>query len=84
MSDMKVDKISISLEPGLGDEVRAAALKAGMGVSRWLAEAAAARLRAEALAEFLDAWDKEHGPITVKELSRAESELGFKRKKRAG
>src|SRR5437667_71864 len=43
---MKVDKISISLEAELGDEVRAAALKSGMGVSSWLAEAAAAKLRA--------------------------------------
>ena len=80
---MKVDKISISLEAELGDEVRAAAIKSGMGVSSWLADAAAAKLRAEALAEFLDAWEKQHGPITVKELSRAESELGFKGKKRS-
>jgi hypothetical protein len=83
MTDMKVDKISISLEAELSDEVRAAALKAGMGVSSWLAEAAAAKLRAEALAEFLDTWEKEHGPLTVKELSRAESELGLKRKRAA-
>ena len=80
---MKVDKISISLEAELGDEVRAAALKAGIGVSTWLAEAAAAKLRAQALAEFLDAWEKEHGPLSVKELGRAESELGLKGKKRA-
>ncbi len=83
MTDVKVDKISISLEAELSDEVRAAALKAGMGVSSWLAEAAAAKLRAEALAEFLDTWEKAHGPLTVKELSRAESELGLKRKRRA-
>ena len=56
---MKVDKISISLEAELGDEVRAAALKSGMGVSSWLAEAAAAKLRAEALAQFLDTWENE-------------------------
>jgi hypothetical protein len=80
---MNVDKISISLETELSDEVRRAALKAGKGVSSWLAEAAAAKLRAEALAEFLDTWEKEHGPLTVKELRRAESELGFKGKRGA-
>ena len=79
---MKVEKISISLEPALSDEVRAAAMKAGIGVSTWLAQAAAAKLRAEALADFLDVWQKENGAITPQELSRAESELGLKRRRR--
>ena len=74
---MKVDKISISFEARLGDQVRDAARKAGTGVSSWLAEAATAKLRAEALAEFLDQWEEEHGPITADELHRAESELGL-------
>jgi hypothetical protein len=73
---MKVDKLSISFEAGLGDRVRDAAGKAGMGLSSWLAGAAAARLRAEALEEFLDAWEKKHGTLTAAELSRAERELG--------
>jgi hypothetical protein len=73
---MKVDKISISFEADLGDQVRDAARKAGTGLSSWLAGAAAARLRAEALAEFLDAWEKKHGTLTPAELSRAERELG--------
>jgi hypothetical protein len=47
---MNADEISISLESALSDEVRAAATEAGIGVSTWLAEAAAAKLRAEALA----------------------------------
>ncbi len=50
---MKVDKLSISFEPGLGDAVRSAAAQAGKPVSSWLAEAAASKLRAEALAAFL-------------------------------
>jgi hypothetical protein len=74
---MKVDKISISFEAGLGDQVRDAARKAGTGLSSWLAEAAAARLRAEALREFLDGWEKKHGTLTPAELSRAERELGI-------
>lgn len=74
---MKVDKLSISFAATLGGEVREAARKAGVGLSAWLAQAAAARLRAEALRECLDAWETEHGPLTVEELRRAEAELGF-------
>ena len=74
---MKVDKISISLEPALGDQVRDAARKAGTGLSSWLAAAAAARLRAEALEEFLDGWEKKHGSLNAAELRRAEGELGL-------
>lgn len=73
---MNVHKLSISLETALGDEVRRAARKAGKRVSSWLAEAAAAKLRAEALGEFLDAWEREHGPLSAEELGRAEVELG--------
>ncbi len=74
---MKVDKLSVSFDPDLGDAVRAAAKRSGGGVSRWLAEAATARLRAEALAEFLDTWEAEHGELTPDELARAAEELGL-------
>ena len=73
---MKVDKISISFGAALGDQVRDAARKGGTGLSSWLARAAAARLRAEALEEFLDAWEKKHGILTAAELRQAERELG--------
>jgi hypothetical protein len=73
---MKVDKISISFDAGLGDQVRDAARKAGTGLSSWLAGAAAARLRAEALEDFLETWKEKHGTLTAAELSRAERELG--------
>ncbi|MGH3975490.1 MAG: hypothetical protein ACRDS9_19495 [Pseudonocardiaceae bacterium] len=74
---MKVDKLSVSFDPDLGDAVRAAAKRGGGGLSRWLAEAAAAKLRAEALADFLDAWEAEHGPLTAAELATAAAELGL-------
>ena len=73
---MKVDKMSISFDAALGDQVRDAARKGGTGLSSWLAGAAAARLRAGALEEFLDAWEKKHGTLSAAELSRAERELG--------
>jgi hypothetical protein len=74
---VKVDKLSVSFDPDLGDAVRAAAERAGGGLSRWLADAAAAKLRAEALAEFLDAYEAEHGAFTAEELARASGELGL-------
>ncbi len=74
---MKVDKLSVSFDPELGDAVRAAAARSGRGLSGWLADAAAARLRAEALAAFLDYWEAEHGELTAAELARASQELGL-------
>lgn len=74
---MKVDKLSISFDPDLGDAVRAAAKRDGAGLSRWLAEAAAAKLRADALTEYLDTWEAEHGPLGVEELEAAARDLGL-------
>lgn len=74
---MKVDKLSVSFDPDLGDAVRAAARRRGGGLSRWLADAAAAKLRAEALAELLDDWETEHGALTAAELRQAAIELAL-------
>lgn len=73
---MKVDKLSVSFESDLGDAVRAAAERSGAGVSGWLAQAAAAKLRAEALSEYLDQWEAENGALTADELATAAAELG--------
>lgn len=74
---MGVDKLSVSFDADLATSVRAAAKRSGRGLSGWLAEAAAARLRAEALAEFLEGWEAEHGPLTADEVARATAELGL-------
>ncbi len=73
---MRVDKLSVSFDPELGDAVRSAASRSGKPLSSWLAEAAGSKLRAEALAEFLAGWEAEHGPLTAEEIARAERELG--------
>ena len=70
--------MSVSFERALGDRIRAAAHRSGTGVSSWLAAAAAARLRADALREFLDEWEAEHGAPTTEEFRRAEAELGIR------
>ena len=75
---MRVDKISVSFNIELGDAVRSAAAHAGQPLSSWLAEAAASKLRAEALAQFLAIWESEHGALTAEELARAETELGVR------
>jgi hypothetical protein len=74
---VKVDKLSVSFDPDLGDAVRAAAKRSGRGLSGWLAEAAATRLRAEALADYLEQWEVEHGSLTAAELAEATVELGL-------
>jgi hypothetical protein len=73
---VKVDKMSVSMDPQLGDEIRDAAERAGVSVSAWLAGAAAARLRKQALADFLAGWQAKHGKITAAELTKARAELG--------
>jgi hypothetical protein len=73
---VKVDKLSISMDPQLGDDIRSAAATAGVSVSAWLVEAAAARLRRQALADFLSDWQAKHGAITSEELAKARADLG--------
>ena len=67
--------MSVSFDPELGDAIRAAAAQHGQPLSSWLAEAAASKLRAEALTAYLDAWEAEHGALTTEELAAAEREL---------
>jgi hypothetical protein len=74
---MKVDKISVSFDPVLGDEVRSSAKRSGQGISRWLAEAAAEKLRRDAFADFLANWQQEHGVITPQEMIEARTRLGL-------
>ena len=74
---MKVDRLSVSFDAELGDAVRSAAAQAGKPLSSWLAEAAASKLRAEALAELLVSREDEQGVLTPEEVARAELELGL-------
>jgi hypothetical protein len=73
---VKIARLSISFDSDLGDAVRCAALHRGLSLSAWLADAAAAKLRAETLADYLEDWETEHGGLTADELARASLELG--------
>lgn len=73
-----MQKLSVSFEAELAEAVREAAETAGGGLSGWLAEAAAERLRREALDEFFDQWERDHGAFTDEEIAAAEVELGYR------
>jgi hypothetical protein len=73
---VKVAKLSISFDSDLGDAVRGAAHHRGSSLSAWLADAATAKLRTEALAGYLEDWEAEHGELTTDELTGAAIELG--------
>jgi hypothetical protein len=74
---MTVDKMSVSLAPSLSSAVRDAAIQSGESLSGWIADAAATKLRARALDEFLDTWENENGAITDAELYDATFRLGL-------
>lgn len=71
--------MSVSFDPELGDQIRSSAKRSGRGLSGWLAEAAAEKLRREAFDEFLADWEAEHGALTSAELAEARQRLGLTR-----
>jgi len=79
---MKVAKLSVSFDANLGNQVREAARKAKAPLSLWLAQAAAAKLRTDALGKFLDDWEEQHGTLSQEELARATKELAPAKKRR--
>ncbi len=70
-----MNKLSISFDPALGDAVRDSARHQGSSISAWLADAAAAKLRAEALVDYLERWEAAHGALSTEELAAAAAEL---------
>jgi hypothetical protein len=56
---MNVDKLSMSFAPDVGDAVREAAHAKGSSISASLEDAAAVKLRSQALSEYLHAWEAE-------------------------
>ena len=78
VGSMKIDRMNASFDAALGDEFRRAARETSVRPSSRLAAAAAAKLRGEALRDFLDAWEGEHGAWTREELGRAEAELDLR------
>ncbi len=69
--------MSISMDPELSERVRAAAERAGQPLSAWIAEAVAARLRSDAVTEYLADYQAGHGAFTADELATARREIGL-------
>jgi hypothetical protein len=74
-----VKKLSISVEAGLGDEIARDARLAGVSLSAWLADAAAAKLRKSAWREYFAEIEREHGPFTEEQRAQARRDLGIER-----
>jgi len=66
-----VDKIRISVPAELGAEVRELAAGSGLGLSGWIAEALADRIRDENLRIAVEAFEAENGAFTEEELAAA-------------
>lgn len=80
---MAVERFSVTMDPALGEAVRSAAARSHISVSRWLAQAAADRLRNDLLGAALDAWEAEDGPFDAAELNAAADALGVARESAA-
>lgn len=76
---MPVERFSVTMDPALGEAVRQAAARGQTSVSRWLAQAAADRLRNDLLGAALHAWETEEGPFDDAELNAAAAALGITR-----
>ena len=74
---MAVKKLSISVEAGLGDEIAREARLAGVSMSAWLADAAAAKLRRSAWREYIEDYQREFGVFTEEERAQARRDLGI-------
>lgn len=66
----------MTMDPDLGEAVRAAATRSGVSVSRWLSDAAGDHLRNQLLGDALDAWEAEDGPFSNADLDGAVRALG--------
>jgi hypothetical protein len=66
---MTVARFAVSFDENLARRVRRAAGKTP--ISAWLADAAAARLRAEGLSRVVNEWEAEHGELSEEELDAA-------------
>jgi hypothetical protein len=82
---MGVEKMSVSFDLGLGEAIRQSAQHRAQSVSSWLAEAAADRLRREALGEAVVEWEGAFGALTEAEITNADRVLDrASRRRRSG
>ncbi|MHB8340258.1 MAG: hypothetical protein ACYDB7_03690 [Mycobacteriales bacterium] len=79
---MGVEKMSVSFDLELGRAIKESAGHRSQSVSSWLAAAAIARLRGEALGEAVRDWEQAFGTLGENELADAEHTLARAAKRR--
>lgn len=72
---MAVQKLSISLDKRVAEDVKRAAAEAGISLSAWLSEMAEERIKIQDGLRAVREWEAEHGPITEKERAEADEVL---------
>jgi metal-responsive CopG/Arc/MetJ family transcriptional regulator len=72
---MAVERLAVSFDPDLAQEVREAASEAADGnVSAWLTDAARQKLRQRNLQQAIQRFESEHGEISDDELADLDAE----------
>jgi hypothetical protein len=64
-------KLAITVDPDIHESILAAAARDGVSVSAWMTAAARMALKRRAGLAAVALWEKQHGPLTAKELSEA-------------
>lgn len=64
-------KLAITIDPGVHQDILAAASRDGMSVSAWMTAAAREALRRRAGLAAVELWEKQHGPFTTDEMEAA-------------
>lgn len=64
-------KLAITVDPGIYENILAAAARDGMSVSAWMTVAAREALQRHAGLEAVELWEQEYGRFTAEELDKA-------------
>ena len=64
-------KLAITVDPGIHENILAAAASDGVSVSAWMTAAARMALQRRAGLAAVAMWEKQHGPFTAEEMNEA-------------
>ena len=64
-------KLAITIDPDVHQNIIAAAAEDGVSVSAWMTSAAREALRRRAGLAAIAAWEKQHGRLTLEEMTEA-------------
>ena len=64
-------KLAITIDPGVHEDILAAAAREGVSVSAWMTAAAREALHRRAGLAAVALWEKQHGRLTEQEMNEA-------------